>query len=207
MTDVEMKPADAKGKEDKMDNKKEEKPKPPPTPEAEIKSNVVLIEKAVSTMEPRFTHRVLRTLTALRKRINDVVLRNVIEETYPKGMELMEEFIERMLNFSVDSSSKKNLLVLLPPAPKPVDHSMEIDSALAPTLEPLPEVEIYFRLLILHHFLSTPSTYSKALELAHATIEKMQALNRRSMDPIAAKVWYAVERAYELGGELANARP
>ena len=27
------------------------------------------------------------------------------------------------------------------------------------------------------------------------------------MDPIAAKVWFAVERAYELGGELADARP
>lgn len=91
MPDVEMKAAD-KAKGDKKDEKKEDAKeeekkvvKPPPTPVAEIKSNVSLIERAVSTLEPRFTHRVLRTLTALRKRIDDKVLRDAIEELYPKG--------------------------------------------------------------------------------------------------------------------------
>lgn len=86
---------------------------------------------------------------------------------------------------------------------------MEIDSALpkVATSEPVPEVEIYLRLLILHHFLTSPSTYPKAMELAQETVNKMHALNRRSMDAIAAKVWYAVERTYELTGELADARP
>ena len=73
--------------------------------------------------------------------------------------------------------------------------------------EPIPEVEVYFRLLIIHHLLTSTATYPKAAKLAHETVEKMQLLNRRSMDPIAAKVWYAVERTYELGGELADARP
>jgi hypothetical protein len=94
MADVEMKPAEEKPKnekkdDEKMDEKKEgekkDSVKPPPTPVAEIKSNVVLIERAVSTLEPRFTHRVLRTLTALRKRIDDKVLRDAVEELYPKG--------------------------------------------------------------------------------------------------------------------------
>ncbi|KAG5219754.1 26S proteasome non-ATPase regulatory [Salix suchowensis] len=71
----------------------------------------------------------------------------------------------------------------------------------------VPEADIYFRLLILHHLLSSPSTHGKAVGLAQQTVEKMQALNRRSMDPIASKIWFAVERAYELGGELADARP
>jgi 26S proteasome regulatory subunit N3 len=88
---------------------------------------------------------------------------------------------------------------------------MDVDSAPAPAKpsapEPVPEGEVYLRLLILHHLLASPSTYSKALDLAHETVEKMQALNRRSMDPIAAKVWFALERTYELGGELADARP
>lgn len=88
---------------------------------------------------------------------------------------------------------------------------MDVDPAPASSKqsqpEPVPEVEIYFRLLIIHHFLATVSTYPKAAKLVHETVEKMQALNRRSMDPIAAKVWYAVERTYELSGELADARP
>lgn len=85
---------------------------------------------------------------------------------------------------------------------------MEVDSsAKTATPEPVPEAEIYLRLLIIHHLLTSPSTYAKALDLVHETVEKMQALNRRSMDPIAAKIWFVVERAYELGGELADARP
>jgi hypothetical protein len=76
-----------------------------------------------------------------------------------------------------------------------------------PTAAPVPEVEIYLRLLILHHLHTSPSTYARSKDLALETIEKMQTLNRRSMDPIAAKVWYAVDRTYELNGELSDARP
>lgn len=82
MTDVEMKAEDKKTEEKKEEEKKEEVP---PTPEQEIKSNIVLIERAVSTLEPRFTHRVLRTLATLRKKINETVLKNAIEDAYPKG--------------------------------------------------------------------------------------------------------------------------
>lgn len=91
MPDIEMKPANkSKGekKDEKKDETKEEKKeevKPPPTPVADIKSNVALIERAVSTLEPRFTHRVLRTLTSLRKRIDDKVLHDAIGELYPRG--------------------------------------------------------------------------------------------------------------------------
>lgn len=90
---------------------------------------------------------------------------------------------------------------------------MEIDSTSTPAKgtaqpsEPVAEGEIYLRLLILHHLQRSPETYPKAIKLAHETVEKMQKLNRRSMDPIAAKIWFAVERAYELGGELADVRP
>jgi 26S proteasome regulatory subunit N3 len=83
MADVEMKPADDKKTEEKKEEEKKEEV--PPTPEQEIKTNIALIERAVSTLEPRFTHRVLRTLATLRKKINDTVLRNAVEEAYPKG--------------------------------------------------------------------------------------------------------------------------
>ncbi|KAG1876208.1 PCI domain-containing protein [Suillus subluteus] len=192
-------------KEDLKDEKKDEKkpePKPePPTPTQEIKANIALIDRAINDLETRFTHRVLRSLTALRKRINDKVLRDAIEENYPK-----------------DSAVKNSLLSWLPPAP-PAEQSMEVDitteaNATAPlppsskpTSDPVPEAEIYIRLLIIHHLHTSKDTYSKSIELSHETVDKMQSMNRRSMDPIAAKVWFAVERSYELGGELADARP
>jgi len=85
---------------------------------------------------------------------------------------------------------------------------MEVDSDKHNTSDlVVPEAEMYLRLLILYHLLGSEDTHEKALELANETVEKMQALNRRSMDAIAAKIWFAVDRAYELAGELSDARP
>lgn len=86
MADVEMKPAaETKGAKEV----KEETKKAPPSPVSEIKSNVALIERAVATLEPRFTHRVLRSLTTLRKKLDDKVLRDAIEEIFPSGSPLI----------------------------------------------------------------------------------------------------------------------
>lgn len=87
---------------------------------------------------------------------------------------------------------------------------MDIDTSVPAKeipLEPVPEAEIYLRLLILQHLHTNPETYPQALRLAQETVGKMQSLNRRSMDPIAAKIWFAVERTYELAAELGDARP
>lgn len=87
MADVEMKPVDDKTKEKQTE---ETKPAPlPPSPVAEIKSNLALIERGVSTLEPRFTNRVLRTLTGLRKKLTVGVLRDAIEQVYAKGASLI----------------------------------------------------------------------------------------------------------------------
>lgn len=87
MADVEMKPVDEEKKAEEEKKEESKEPSPPPlTPTAEIKANVALIERAVSTLEPRFTHRVLRTLTALRKKLDDAILREAISEVYTTGM-------------------------------------------------------------------------------------------------------------------------
>ena len=111
-------------------------------------------------------------------------------------------------SFFADSQVRSSLLSWLPVAPAQ-DESMEVDSSPSPktSSETVPETEIYFRLLILHHLLTSPSTYSEAIDLANETVQKIQSLNRRSLDPISARVWFALERAYELGGELSDARP
>jgi 26S proteasome regulatory subunit N3 len=90
---------------------------------------------------------------------------------------------------------------------------MDIDSSSTPTaakptpVELVPESEVYLRLLIVHQLLKEKTTQGKAKELADNTVEKIASLNRRSMDPIAARVWYALERAYEVNGVLSQARP
>ncbi|TFK73475.1 diphenol oxidase-A2 [Pluteus cervinus] len=209
MPDVEMKASNEKGtKAEDTKTSEEAKPAPPPNPVAEIKSNLGFIDRGVSTLEPRFTHRVLRTLTSLRKRIDDTTLHTVIEEVYPKGT--FNDSLCAPGQLRADSSTKAALLSWLPASASA--HSMEVDATTSnspkpPTVEPCPEGEVYLRLLILHQLLTNAANYTKAVDLSLETIEKMKVWNRRSMDPIAAKVWYAVERAYELSGKLADARP
>jgi hypothetical protein len=96
MPDVEMKTTDKKGSKkggEKEENDKKVEPKqPPPTPMQEIKANIALIERAINDLESRYTYRVLRSFTSLRKRINDKVLRDAIDENYPKGVSHIHGF-------------------------------------------------------------------------------------------------------------------
>ena len=55
---------------------------------AEILGHITLIGKAVTTIEPRLTARVLRTLTGQRKKLTKNALRAVLEQAYPRGCEL-----------------------------------------------------------------------------------------------------------------------
>jgi 26S proteasome regulatory subunit N3 len=75
----------------------------------------------------------------------------------------------------------------------------------------LPEIDAYLRLLVLHLLLDSSSDAARksALQLAKETTTKIQQLNRRTMDPVGAKVWWAYGRAYELvpALEIADLRP
>lgn len=78
-----------------------------------------------------------------------------------------------------------------------------------PPTDPLPESEVYFRLLLIHWLLTSPESHPKALELVHDTITKIQTWNRRSMDSLAARVYFVLSRVYELlpTVELSEIRP
>lgn len=84
---------------------------------------------------------------------------------------------------------------------------MEVDttSTTKPPPEPIPEVDTYIRLLLILHFLDT-SDVPKAAQLTHETIAKIQALNRRSLDPLAAKIYFYLYRVHEVSGDLASIR-
>lgn len=92
---------------------------------------------------------------------------------------------------------------------------MEVDSGsgaataakAAPALtEPCPEVDVYLRLLVILRLLDAGSV-DKSKQLAHETVDKIQQLNRRSLDAIAAKVYFYLGRLYELQGDIAELRP
>jgi 26S proteasome regulatory subunit N3 len=95
----------------------------------------------------------------------------------------------------------------------------------------LPEAEIYLNLLALVYLhdqkqydkvclswaqewhLSDPMEltrsrmYKQGVTLATATVEAIQNFHRRTLDPIAGRVYFYYARFYELLGKLADIRP
>lgn len=49
---------------------------------SDIKEHLVFIEKSVTSKEPRFTLRVVRSLVSIRKRLNAKILRKVVAHFY-----------------------------------------------------------------------------------------------------------------------------
>ena len=54
----------------------------------DLKRNFSLLERAVNTIESRFTTRVLRTLPSIRRRLTSSILAQVISDYYSTGAHL-----------------------------------------------------------------------------------------------------------------------
>jgi 26S proteasome regulatory subunit N3 len=94
----------------------------------EIREHVKQIDKAVSSKEPRFILRVLRSLPNTRRKLSPLVLRSLASQIYPVA-------------------ERDAILVYVEEATSP-----ELESARPPRAAiktPLPEVDAYFHLLSL----------------------------------------------------------
>ncbi|KAL8277030.1 hypothetical protein RQP46_010564 [Phenoliferia psychrophenolica] len=181
------------------------------------KHNLSLLHKAVELLEPRFATRALRSLPALRKKLGD------------KGhAEDLAEVIRNSEVFAKDSPRKQVLLDYLgnPAVPVPEAAPMEVDDDTAaastkpkePTttkapaavvveikkpegpLAALPEGDVYLSLLVVLWLLDQKK-YSEGKALSSELIETMTALNRRTMDQLASKVYFYWVRLHELNGD------
>ncbi|KAJ8658422.1 hypothetical protein O0I10_005774 [Lichtheimia ornata] len=150
---------------------------------AELKRNFTLLERAVETIESRFTTRVLRTLPSIRRRLTSSILSQVISEYYgtdaSQASELLNYLGESDTGMDVDSTKDKNIL---------------------------PEVDMYLHLMTMIYLLDQ-NELQKGMELAGKSVEKLVKLNRRTMDQLAARIYFYHARFYELTDRLAEIRP
>ncbi|CAK9786175.1 putative 26S proteasome regulatory subunit [Cutaneotrichosporon oleaginosum] len=203
---------------------KETKAEPAPpvlTVEDEILNNIALIGRTVATAEPRYTTRVLRTLTHLRKKLTKPALKDALERAFPKqsktGQQLLASSVFKTLpdppvtdeSMEVDEAStdadkdKGKSGESSTPAPAPKKYVVPLDAA---RQDLIPEGIVYLRLLIILAALDAGEV-AEAGAFAKATTEIIQTANRRTMDQIAAKVYFYLARTYELQGRLAELRP
>jgi hypothetical protein len=103
----------------------------------DIKSNFVLLERAVTHFDPRFTLRVLRSISSMRKYLTPDVLAEVVVDIYPSS--------SSTASFLLEAIGKADAYKYAAPTSK-----MELDSdkPKPAVREILPEVDIYLSILV-----------------------------------------------------------
>ncbi|KAL7747426.1 26S proteasome non-ATPase regulatory subunit [Sorochytrium milnesiophthora] len=154
---------------------------------ADIVANAALLEKAVALFESRFTTRVLRSTNNIRKRITGDVLAKAITRLFP-----------------AESAGKSALLGYLD------SNAMEVETDAAKSKPVaadkfLPEVEVYLSLLVLLH-LSDNKKNEQGVRLSSALLQQVQSQNRRTLDPLSARVYFYYAHFHELTGHVADIR-
>ncbi|EAW21943.1 proteasome regulatory particle lid subunit RPN3 [Aspergillus fischeri NRRL 181] len=151
----------------------------------DIKTNFTLLERAVAHFDPRFTLRVLRSISSMRKHITADVLAEVIVETYPPSSPTASFLLE-----AIDQSGAYESAL--------ASSKMEVDSEKnksAPK-EILPEVDTYLSILV-QIYLYDKKDIQRGAKFSTALTERLRTLNRRTLDSLAARVYFYYSLFFE----------
>jgi len=151
---------------------------------SELRGYIIQVERTSLTKETRHMNRALRyTFNKLRRRLTVDLLLKAAREFYPVGGPRQELFeaLGRADSIEVEGSQE---------GPKEIH----------------PEVQVFLHLLALVHLINTKQ-YPMAMKHSSWIIDDlMSSWNRRTLDPLSAKVFFYYSRAYELSGDLAAIR-
>ncbi|KAJ3107077.1 26S proteasome non-ATPase regulatory subunit [Physocladia obscura] len=153
----------------------------------EIKQNVALLERSVISAEPRFAVRALRASAILRSKLSLAVLAKAAATILPKDAAFTGKLSKYFSTGEMD--------VDVPAVSTEVKQSSAA-----------PEVEIYLGFLILV-FLHDSGANAEGLALSSELVDYIQQLNRRTLDQLAAKIYFYYERFFELANRLTDIRP
>lgn len=200
----------------------------------DIRENIKLIERGIHSKETRYLIRVMRSLFSTRKRLNDPVLKRLINYYYiTAAVQADKEFLLSFIDLNAVSAAS---VATTSVAPMETDDAVKVEpkaepssqtSTPAPTLTSstsnvtattpaaptktklpsivLPEVDLYLNLLVLL-FAIDRKKHKQALQLSDKMMDKIVSHNRRSLDVIAAKCFFYYGRINELTGRLDQIR-
>ncbi|KAJ3159809.1 26S proteasome non-ATPase regulatory subunit [Geranomyces michiganensis] len=156
---------------------------------ADIKQNIHLLDRAVATLEGRFTTRALRATASIRKRLNPDILAQALNahftEDTPRKQSLLEKIGKTSSAMDVDAPTS--------------DNGKEAKKF-------LPEHDIYLSYLVLL-YLHDQKQNEKGMSLANELVQAVQTINRRTLDQLAGRIYFYYARFYELADKLTEARP
>ena len=158
---------------------------------SDIKGNFQLLEKAVAQFDARFTLRVLRSISSIRKHLSPDLLAQVITETYGPTNAIAKTLLSTLgkedVPFTDPSSSE--MVVDQPSKDKSSKHGTS-------TKEILPEVDTYLSILV-QIYLHDSRAVQAGAKFSSDLIGHLRTLNRRTLDALSAKVYFYYSLFYE----------
>lgn len=153
----------------------------------DIKNNFVLLERAVAQFDARFTLRALRSISLIRKRLTPEIIGKVIVETFPATTSSAN--VAKALLHAI---GRQDLQL-----GRPAGGEMEVDSEPKTTKngakkepkEVIPEIDIFLGILI-QVYLSDSKQYQLGAEFSKHLSDRIQKLNRRTLDSLSAKAYF-----------------
>lgn len=148
----------------------------------DIQNNFGLLERAVTHFDSRFTLRVLRSISSMRKHISLDLLAEVIVDTYPSS--------NQTAAFLLEAIGK-------PDAFEAASSKMDVDSDKPKaSREILPEVDTYLAILVQIYFYDQKET-QRGADFSNKLVERLRLLNRRTLDSLTARVYFYFSLFYE----------
>jgi 26S proteasome regulatory subunit N3 len=151
-----------------------------------IKANFGLLEKAVSQFDSRLTLRVLRSISSVRKHLSADVISKVVMDTYPHTNPMAKTFLDVLEEGRASDVTGAAMDV----DPKP------IVKASASSKEILPEVDVYITILCQVHIFDRRA-FDQGTRFSTSSVEHLRTLNRRTLDSLAARVYFYYSLFYE----------
>ncbi|KAJ6111673.1 hypothetical protein N7523_007734 [Penicillium sp. IBT 18751x] len=148
----------------------------------DIKANFTLLDRAVAHFDPRFTLRVLRSISSMRKHISPEVLAEVITDTYAASNSTAIFLLEALGQASAFENAPSNIEV-------------DVEKKATPK-EVLPEVDAYLSILV-QIYLFDQRKIQQGAEFSTNLIERLRAVNRRTLDSLAARVYFYYSLFFE----------
>ncbi|KAJ1816732.1 26S proteasome non-ATPase regulatory subunit [Coemansia sp. RSA 2599] len=148
-----------------------------------LNRNVKFLERGIAASETHYIHRALRTVLALRKRLQPEALAEIIAAY-------------------ASPSNQKKVSDCLGSILEALGQRPAANSA-AKVCEP--EVCMYFGLLA-QLFLLDAKAYERGAQLSNVLVATVSSTQRRTLDSVASRVFFYYSRFFEVVGRLSDAR-
>lgn len=141
----------------------------------------------MSQFDPRFSLRVLRSISSIRKDLSAKVLTKVVLDTYPPSNPMAKSFLD-VLDGGGESNELGTSNMDLDPKPAAKTSTSSKDV--------LPEIDVYISILCQVHLFDR-GAFEQGTKFSNRSVEHIRTLNRRTLDSLAARVYFYYSLFYE----------